>query len=166
MLLVSFLLKSSELVKEEKMKKFSKIASLCLCLLVIALFSSACSGGNPFKNAKVGDYVKMGNYPQTKNGEIEPIEWLVLSKEEDKMLVISRYGLEAKPFESKRVDDSNDWSSSEIRQWLNNNFYNQAFNEKEKKNINYFFEGDNVFLLSKEEAEIYFPNDDLRRCNP
>ena len=120
---------------------------------------------NPFKNAKVGDYVKFGNYPQTAEGEEQPIEWQVLAKENNKLLVISRYGLDAMRFD----DDSNDWENSEIRQWLNGDFYNKVFNGNEKKLINpsNLFDvstTDNVFLLSKEEAENYFANDVPRRC--
>ena len=120
---------------------------------------------NPFKNAEVGDYVKFGNYPQTAEAEEQPIEWQVLAKENNKMLVISRYGLEAKRFD----DDSNDWKNSEIRQWFNGDFYNKAFNGKEKKlinpsNLSDVGTTDNVFLLSKEEAENYFVNDEARRC--
>ena len=46
---------------------------------------------------------------------------------------------------------------------------NTAFSDSEKKYINSSYlsdvgTSDNVFLLSKEEAEKYFANDDLRRC--
>ena len=41
---------------------------------------------NPFKNAKVGDYVKIGNYSQGETGDIQPIEWLILSREENRIL--------------------------------------------------------------------------------
>ena len=121
--------------------------------------------GNPFKSAKVGDYIKFGSYPQTSNGDIQPIEWQVLSIENNKMLVISRYGLDAKRFDSS----SNVWKKSEIRKWLNGDFYNKAFSEDDKKYINLsnlsdVGTSDNVFLLSKEEVEKYFANNDSRRC--
>ena len=122
---------------------------------------------NPFTNAKVGEYIKFGSYPQTSNGDIKPIEWLVLSIENNKMLVISRYGLDAKRFD----DDSNVWSNSEIRKWLNGEFYNKAFTDQEKKSINLsnlsdVGTSDNVFLLSAGEAEAgkYFSNDEARKC--
>ena len=120
---------------------------------------------NPFKNANVGDVVNFGNYPQTSNGDIQPIEWQVLSKENNKMLVISKYGLDRKLFDSV----SNNWANSEIRKWLNGEFYNKAFNDKEKKsikssNLSDVGTSDNVFLLSKEEAEKYFANNDARLC--
>ncbi len=118
-----------------------------------------------FKNAKVGDYIKFGNYPQTSSGQNQPIEWQVLSKENNKMLVISRYGLDAKRFDSS----SNNWSNSEIRKWLNGDFYNKAFTDQEKKSINLsnlsdVGTTDNVFFLSKQEAEKYFANDESRKC--
>ena len=112
------------------------------------------------KKANVGDYVEFGNYSQSANGDINPIEWLVLSKENNKILVISRYGLDCKRFDS----DSNYWENSEIRQWANNYFYNKAFSENEKKYINSFDGDNNVFLFSKEEAEKYFANNEARKC--
>ena len=120
---------------------------------------------NSFENAKVGDYVKFGNYPQTGEGKKQPIEWQVLAKENNKMLVISRYALDAKRFD----DDSNNWKNSEIRSWLNGDFYNNAFNEKEKKcikssNLSDVGTIDNVFLLSTKEAKKYFVNKEIRKC--
>lgn len=120
---------------------------------------------NPFENAKVGDYVKFGNYPQTGEGKKQPIEWQVLAKENNKMLVISRYALDAKRFD----DDSNNWKNSEIRSWLNGDFYNNAFNEKEKKcikssNLSDVGTIDNVFLLSRKEVKKYFVNKEIRKC--
>ena len=120
-----------------------------------------------FKNAKVGDYVKFGNYPQTEKGEIQPIEWQVLSIENNKMLVISRYGLDAKRFD----EDSNNWANSEIRRWLNDIFYDKAFTEEEKKyikssNLPDVGTSDNVFLLSVKELKKYFANNNERLRSP
>ena len=117
------------------------------------------------QDAKIGDYVKIGTYPQSAKGLVRPIEWLVLSKEENKMLIISRYGLEARYFIKAKCFDinSNDWKNSEIRKWLNGEFYNKAFDENEKTIIN-SFDGDIVFLLSKEEVEKYFDSDKARKC--
>ena len=126
---------------------------------------SSQSSSNPFKSANLGDYVKFGSYPQTSNGQNKLIEWQVLSIENNKMLVISRYGLDAKRFDSS----SNVWANSEIRKWLNGDFYNNVFSEDEKKVINFsnlldVGTSDNVFLLSKKEAEKYFANEDARKC--
>ena len=116
---------------------------------------------NLFKNANVGGYIQMGSYPQTATCAIKPIEWQVLSRESNKMLVISKYGLESRRFD----EDSNNWRNSEICQWLNNEFYNKVFNKNEKKNIKKpLWGGDKVFLLTKEDVKKYFLNDNTRRC--
>ena len=117
--------------------------------------------GNPFRNAKVGDFVKFGRYPQESGNESQPVEWQVLSRENGQMLVISRYGLDAKRFDGS----SNNWEKSEIRKWLNGEFYNGSFAAEEKARIKSFNQ-DNVFLLSREEAEKYFANSDARKCRP
>ena len=113
-----------------------------------------------FENANVGDYVEFGRYPQRLEGEALPVEWRVLARENNKALVISRYGLDAMRFDS----EFNDWSKSEIRRWLNGEFYT-AFTAEEKACIKSFNQ-DYVFLLSREEAEKYFADDDARKCKP
>ena len=118
-----------------------------------------------FKNVNVGDYIKFGSYSQTSSGQKQPIDWLVSAKENNKILVISRYGLDCKIFDSS----SNVWANSEIRKWLNGDFYNNAFSADEKKSINLsnlsdVGTSDNVFLLSKQEAEKYFAYNNDREC--
>ena len=51
------------------------------------------------KAAKVGSFILFGEYEQDNDESTgkEAIEWLVLDKQEDKMLVISRYGLDCQP---------------------------------------------------------------------
>ena len=107
------------------------------------------------------DYVKFGRYPQTAKGEVRPVEWRVLARENNKALVISRYGLYAWLFNK----DDNNWEKSVSRKWLNGEFYNSSFSGEEKARI-ISFNQDNVFLLSREEAEKYFADDDARKCKP
>ena len=81
------------------------------------------------------------------------------------MLVISRYGLDARRFDG----NSSNWANSEIRKWLNGEFYNKAFTDQEKKsikslNLSDVGTTDNVFLLSEEESEKYFANYTARQC--
>ena len=99
------------------------------------------------------------------NNEFQPIEWQVLAIKNNKMLVSSKYGIDCKRFDGS----SNNWCNSEIRNWLNGDFYNKAFNEKERKyikssNLSDVGTTDNVFLLSFDEANKYFANDESRRC--
>ena len=116
---------------------------------------------NPFKGANVGDIVKFGRYPQTAAGDVQDMEWRVLAVEGDKVLAISRYGLDARRFD----DNSNDWESSEICGWLNGEFYNSSFNDDEKGIIASSDPG-KVFLLSSWEADKYFSSDEDRKCVP
>lgn len=52
---------------------------------------------NEYAAAKVGDYITFGRYKQ--EGQMpQDIEWRVLAKEGNKILVISRYGLDCQRY--------------------------------------------------------------------
>lgn len=125
------------------------------------------------KEADVGSIITFGSYEQdgnTKNSADE-IEWIVLEKKDNKLLVISGKILDVAPFNSKWVD-SITWEKSTLRKWLNSDFYNSAFTASEKshiqtvtvnaeKNPKYNTPAgsntqDKIFLLSISEAETYF----------
>ena len=130
-------------------------------LLLTVLFTAAFARyENPFRGAKVGDFVKFGRYSQTSEGGVIDIEWRVLAVENGRVLAISRYGLDVRPFGA-----SNAWADSDIRGWLNGEFYGVAFTDAEKGIIASSDPG-KVFLLSKDEAEGYFDSDKDRRCRP
>jgi len=78
-------------------------------------------------------------------------------------VLISVKGLEAVQF-NKSWDDGNEWSTSYVRSWLNRTFYNEAFSTEEKEKLINGVTGDKVYLLSVEEAEKYFANDEARVC--
>ena len=129
------------------------------------------------KEAKVGSTVLFGSYEQnnnTNNGK-EDIEWQVLEIDGDKALVISKYGLDAQPYNTESVKVT--WETCSLRTWLNNTFYKNAFTTDEQSKIqttvlenddnkfysnsNHVAEGgndtkDKVFLLSLSEAGMYF----------
>lgn len=122
----------------------------------------------------VGNYVTLGTYPHTALGNTrEPIEWLVLARDGNKALLISRYALDAQPYNTD--DASVTWETCTLRTWLNGTFYNKAFNGIEQVAIlttsvnNSQTQGysgwstsggnatqDKVFLLSYAEANKYF----------
>ena len=125
---------------------------------------------------KVGETIEFGNYPQDKDGTEKPIEWIVMKNEGNQVLLLSKYVLDTKPY-NKELEKVT-WETSDIRQWLNNEFYTTAFNKAEKvkiqtsliKNEDNSEHGtsggndteDKVFLLSEKEAETLFSNDDER----
>lgn len=131
--------------------------------------------------AQVGDIIYLGECEQDNNisNGKEDIEWKVLAKDENgKMLIISKYALDCRNYHSSVKQIT--WENSEIRNWLNNDFYNDAFSSSEKSSIktvtnenagNSEFNvsdgsktSDKVFLLSIDEAKRYFPKNIDRIC--
>lgn len=134
------------------------------------------------KVAEVGDIVFFGAYEQdnnTSDGK-EDIEWLVLAKEGDKALVISRYALDCRQYNSYFTEVT--WETCSLRKWLNGTFINYAFGADEQnmiqsttvtadKNPEYSTPPgnnttDKVFLLSITEVNEYFSSDEARKCVP
>ena len=135
--------------------------------------------------ADVGDYIHFGQYEQdnnTSNGK-EAIEWIVLDRDDDRILVISRYGLDCKPYNT--VLRAVTWGTCTLRSWLNDSFFQEAFsageqrailttsvdNGKSQCNSSWITDGgndtkDKVFLLSYAEAGKYFGSNDARTCKP
>ena len=132
--------------------------------------------------AQVGDVIIFGEYEQdnkTSSGK-EEIEWKVLDKDTDgNLFVISVNALDCRDYHSSVAKVT--WETSDIRQWLNNDFYNSAFDESQrskiktttlenKDNNDYDTDGgnnteDKIFLLSIDEAKTYMPKTIDRICN-
>ena len=157
------------------------------------------------KAAKPGEYVVFGKYEQDNdesNGK-EPIEWLVLDSKDNKKLLISKYALDSKRYNDTQpkvlayetvveegysyeevLDTDATWENCTLRQFLNDEFYNEAFSVEEKKIIKttevsldkeyesksgYFKEmgkktNDNVFLLNASQFEKYIQSNDGGKC--
>ena len=129
------------------------------------------------KQYKVGDIISFGRYPQDEDGGVKPIEWTVMKKEENKALLLSKYVLDAQPYNKKFKEVT--WETSDIRRWLNSDFYTNAFNSIEQSKIedigvrtkyNSVFGSDGgndtkdkIFLLSEEQAEKFFINNEERK---
>ncbi len=130
---------------------------------------------------KAGNYITFGHYEQDNNpfNGKEPIEWLVLDVQGDQALVISRYGLDCKPYNTNYAQVT--WENCSLRKWLNGEFLNEAFGLTEQAaiapttvdgspysqgygfgavmewvwNNNVADTEDRIFLLSWEEANKY-----------
>ena len=99
-----------------------------------------------YESLNVGDTFDFGNY----NGK--PIKWKILRKNIDSIYIISAEELCRRQFHNNSDRGSDNWTNSDIRRWLNGEFYSNAFTENEKRKIG-TVESDRVTLLSKEEAE-------------
>lgn len=91
-----------------------------------------------------GNILRFGLYEQDNDDANGPelIEWVVLEvdKTENRVLVISKYGLDARPFDPDSKDQYGNslypgWADSNLREWLNEEFYRQAFTEGEQSRI-------------------------------
>jgi hypothetical protein len=109
----------------------------------------------------------------------EKLRWKVLDIQDQKILVISSYKLCNRPYHNKCEDIT--WKDCSLREWLNNDFYNDRFSQSERSKIipcNILNEDnpsfntpgcsrttDNVFLLSIDEAKEFFSDDKARDIN-
>ncbi|MBQ6380702.1 MAG: hypothetical protein IJJ41_03750 [Clostridia bacterium] len=134
-------------------------------------------------SAFAGDTVYFGNYEQdgnTKNGK-EAIAWVVLEKAGDKLLLCSLYGLDYQKYSEEKEDTT--WETSNMRQWLNTDFAEEAFTKEEMAFIattevptgdNEHYNStpygnetkDKLFLLSLSEVKKYFPTAEKRLASP
>ena len=192
--------KAEELrIKAEKnAKRLKKIAAvaipaLCVCVAFLIVLNTViiphirrrpafAKYGEVLKSANVGDTIKFGKYEQDNNlsNGKEDIEWDVLAKENNSVLLISKYALDCKQYNTERTDIT--WETCSVRKWLDGTFMDSAFDGAEKsivkktkvlaeKNPYYSTDPgnattDKVFLLSINEANKYFGSDEDRKCIP
>ena len=178
-------------VRQKKFKKIAAVAALiiCMCIVFFVLLTNVIVPSLKHKSLclklnslNVGDVVEFGKYEQdnnTSNGK-EDIDWSVLAKEGDRLLLISKYALDSKHYNSIWTDVT--WETCSLRQWLNGTFLNDAFSAEEQALIQDTYVSadanpkydtkpgnattDKVFLLSVNEAEMYFDSDESRKCIP
>ena len=79
------------------------------------------------------DIIKLGKYEQDNNigNGPEDIEWIILKKEDEKVLLLSKYILDYKYYNEDNNKTEVTWENSSIREWLNTKFYNAAFSDYE-----------------------------------
>ncbi|MBR6088646.1 MAG: serine/threonine protein kinase [Anaerolineaceae bacterium] len=128
---------------------------------------------------EAGDILIFGSYEQDETAGTDPVEWQVLTVINGRALLITRYGLDAMPYNEESAEVT--WETSTLRKWLNETFYQRAFNAEEQQQIitvtneNRYnpTEGwpsggndteDRIFLLSSAEAKRYFRDDRARKC--
>lgn len=115
----------------------------------------------------VGQNIRFGNYL-----------WKVIAVENDRVLVITEDVVSEAKYNNTDADIT--WETCTLRYWLNEDFYSN-FSDLEKNRIlisklrnrddeEYGTEGcndtlDKIFLLSFDEAEKYFADDDARQAS-
>lgn len=113
--------------------------------------------------ANSGDTVYFGTYA----GEL--IEWLVLAKKDNQLLLISEKGLAVKKYNVNFATNVT-WKNCDLRSWLNEGFSKNAFSANEQMMIQptSLDEGttDEIFVLSVSEFNEYFSSKESSKCAP
>ncbi len=119
------------------------------------------SGGEDGKlkiNAEINDVIVFGKYNN------EPIHWIVVDKKGNELLLVSRYCLDIRPYNSERKDVA--WLDSSLSKWLCGEFYNNAFSDEFKNSVIEKSDLGKVFVLSSKEAKDSFEYDSWRAALP
>ena len=130
-------------------------------------------------DAQVGDTILFGQFDQDNdpsNGK-ENIQWRVLEREQDRLLLITQSVLDAVPYNEAEQDTT--WETCSLREWLNNSFLVTAFTKTEQHllqstelsaQVNPLYPTDpgsnttdRVFLLGIEDVQLYFGDSDSER---
>ena len=101
------------------------------------------------------DYIEFGKY----NGK--NIEWIVLKADKGEALIISKYVLKSSSFvdKDKKAFLENWWGISNVKRWLNEEFYSDAFTDEEKELIiekGGFINKEKITILDNKEIKKYF----------
>lgn len=178
---------------QKKIAKYAKIVVPAVAVLVIAILVISNLVRNStflkekkedFSAAQVGQRIEFGTYEQDSiwddktTREKDPIYWIVLEKQDDRILVVSSLILDIHSYDESDSDVVT-WEKCSLRRWLNNTFINNAFNATERKLI---LEAevpadkypdcdtdpgnattDHIFLLSASEYLKYFTYDSISR---
>ena len=166
------------LKRERNAKRIKKAAVFAVSVFVLAVtiisvtnFAKRRIQQNHFEEkitaSSVGDCIQFGMYEQDNdlsNGK-EPIDWLVLDKTDSRVLMISKYGLDCKQYNSTYIYAA--WEECSLMTWMNKIFPKETFSSAERSVIqgsgNISAE---IFLLSTNEVNKYFSSDDEKMCEP
>ena len=126
----------------------------------------------PYRRAAKGDVINFGSFEQDGNeaNGPEPIQWIVLDKIDGQLLLLSADVLAARQYHHVPFEEVT-WENSDLRAWMNGDFYDGAFTTVERglietvhnENADQSITGasggaatdDRVFALSETESVIY-----------
>lgn len=92
-------------------------------------------------STKAGDIIHFGKYMQSsQNDDWSDLEWRVLEREDNRVLLLSEYCLQAMPYQVSDASQNLEsmkvtWADCSLRNWLNQDFYIQAFSDEERNSI-------------------------------
>ena len=110
------------------------------------------------ENAAIGSEVNFGTWYFEKDGTEKPIVWVVADKnmQDRTVLLVSKYIIENENMQYSNDVQLSNWNNSQVREWLNGDFYNKAFTQEEKAHIKHeFISGGNNPKYDKVNSSIF-----------
>ena len=160
-----------------------RLMNIAICIIVASIFLSGCGEAQKTKNSNVPptkadiaidngvakstqNVFNFGTYYTDEGGtKVEPIPWKVLGEKDGFVLLLTEQIIDVRPFNTARTPT--DWENSTLRKWLNNDFFNMVFTNREQQNMRAGTEEkDLVFLLSDEEVNQYLAAEATRTTAP
>ena len=142
---------------------------LVLVLALCAVFSAQAEDAADIQGySRAGyTYVTFGSYPTDADGTVRPIVWRVLKKQNGEAYLLSEYILFAAPIHGDH-EHYQGWESSDLYNYLNGTFLNDAFTAEEQAALLIRTE-DNalVTLITSDEmkdASLGFSSNNARLC--
>lgn len=138
-----------------------------LMVVLSTVFLTGCGSEKEIKtisSSKIGDLVYFGKYKNV------PLTWIVLEDCHGKKLIISEKVIEDRPFDliNSEYQGKANWANCTLKKWLEKEFYNEAFSEVERRQINTSVRNgieNKLFLPSCEDARKYFKRKSERKAN-
>ena len=139
------------------MKTWIRLAALLAALLFAFSAGAEEAALRGYSKAEGYVYVRMGQYPQTADGGVEPILWRALSADGEKVYLLSEYILFARTMHTslKEYRDvlKGDFGGTELCRYLNTDFAAEAFSEEEMGMLMPCENFGKIFLLSRDDMK-------------
>ena len=161
--------------KSQKINKKKYIVLVLILLIVLGIGYGITFGKNRIKDfrqceekmdliksAEVGDVITFGKYN-------DDMEWVVTFDDNRHLLLLSKETVAHMKYISAESEFT--WKNSDIRKWLNDDFYNDVFSKEEQQYIESVWvnngaeeeTNDRLFILSEGEGKDIFPNEEIRK---
>ena len=132
-----------------------------LLLIIMILLALACAaaadGLRGYTKEEGYVYLRLGRYPQTADGKVEPILWRVLTVDDEKAYLLSEYILFARTMHTnvKEYRDviHGDFAQTELCHYLNTTFAEDAFTEEEMSMLLPCENFGKVFLITRDDMK-------------
>ncbi len=168
---INYVSKTGEILSDNVHKNYGIRPALRIDLSKTEWIDVPAEKNREIYHLNIRDPFTFGHYEQDDNlyNGSEPLEWLVLDKKGDKVLLISKYTPDVKPWNESIETNDLDWSESSLQHWLNSEFLQNAFTAEEQQRIvsepkNKDWGDGPVSMLSSAQVRKYFPLITQRVC--